>query len=77
MKLNPGVCSQCETSEQHLEHTKRVLRQRMRWRDALNRVVDGRCPWCGHRIVSIEVSPEFGVRWSCLDGCNHDRPMEK
>lgn len=40
------------------------------WREGMERLLHGRCPWCGNQIVGIFLDPEDGLTWSCLEGCN-------
>lgn len=32
-------------------------------------IARGRCPYCRHRILNIDVGP-WGVAWACVQGCN-------
>lgn len=40
------------------------------WQRGLELLMQGRCPYCRHRLLNVSVSKAHGLTWACFEGCN-------
>lgn len=40
------------------------------WQRGFELVLEGRCPYCRHRLLNVSVSKAHGLTWACFEGCN-------
>jgi hypothetical protein len=40
------------------------------WRQGMQRLAMGCCPFCGHVLQNISTDTRDGVTWCCVEGCN-------
>jgi hypothetical protein len=40
------------------------------WEEGFQRLMAGRCPYCGNRLLNVGADRRGGLTWSCVGACN-------
>ena len=51
------------------QNTTSIVKPPEGWQRGLELVLEGRCPYCRHRMRGVHVSLAHGLTWECDEGC--------